>query len=36
MTRVEDYLPLSIPMEAATNKDEVTAYKAQKAEVCLI
>jgi hypothetical protein len=33
MTRVEDYMPLSIPMECATNKDEVAAYKARKAEV---
>ena len=32
MTRVEDYMPLSIPMECATNKEEVEAYKAKKAE----
>jgi hypothetical protein len=35
VTRVEDYLPLSIPMEAATNKEEVETYKAKKAEVRL-
>ena len=33
MTRVEDYLPFSIPVEAATNKDKVEAFKARKAEV---
>jgi hypothetical protein len=32
MTRVEDYMPLSIPMECATNADDVAAYKASKAE----
>ena len=36
MSRVEDYLPLSIPMESATNKEEVEIYKAKKAEVCCL
>lgn len=31
MTRVEDYLPLAIPLESATNADEVAAFKARKA-----
>ena len=33
MSRVEDYLPLSIPMDQAVNKAEVSAYQAKKAEV---
>ena len=32
ISRVEDYMPLSIPIECASNKDEVEAYKAAKAE----
>jgi len=31
--RLEDYLPLPVPMEAATNMTEVTDYLARKAEV---
>ena len=33
MSRVEDYLPLAIPMEEAINKEEVAAFNARKAEV---
>lgn len=32
-SRVEDYVPLPIPVEAATNKDEVEAFKKKKAEI---
>ena len=32
MNRVEDYLPLAIPMDQAVNKAEVAAYQAMKAE----
>jgi len=32
MSRVEDYLPLAIPMDEAINKDEVAAFKNKKAE----
>ena len=32
MSRVEDYLPLAIPMEEAVNKSEVSAYQERKAE----
>jgi len=31
-TRVEDWLPLPVPIEAAVNKEEVAAYEAKKAE----
>ncbi len=29
-SRIEEFMPLPIPMETATNKDEVAAYKAKK------
>ncbi|XP_076049156.1 ubiquitin specific protease 5 [Oratosquilla oratoria] len=31
-TREEKYLPLPVPMEAATNREEVEAYEARKAQ----
>ena len=33
MSRTEDYLPLAIPMEAATNAQEVKDYEEKKAKV---
>ena len=31
-TRVEDYMPLAIPIEKATNEEEFQAYEARKQE----
>lgn len=33
MSRVEDYLPLPIPMSAAINSEEVKEYEEKKAKV---
>ena len=31
-TRVEDYMPLAIPIEKATNEEEFQAYEVRKQE----
>ena len=31
-TRVEDYMPLAIPVDNATNEEEFQAYEARKQE----